>query len=918
MNKVYLITTLLLCVAFSLLGEEKSNGVLSLSAETKSKISKAYQLLNSGNYDDALVIFKRLTSSEDKAKSLGLSSMNYENIIEHIGSCYKGKQQYSEAIRYYLKADSLNKALSLGSWDREHLNTYKNLADCYLYTSQPDTALDWGGKYIEATKRFKGQFSKELFNAYKNVYNIAIRIGKQSIAMDMLDKHIQIGIQNDYFDREEDFENFLALCLLKYNLNQCDEAIELGENIEGVISEYYPASLIHLQFCNVLFKQAYTTQKYDKAENYLNRAMEIVDILEEKGIKDDNIYTAYNNYAFYNMNSDPEKSLTIFLSLKEELENDGKTDSGSYPMVLNNLSLFKGLDNQESAHLLEEAFSRITSFKSVDITDILLIGYNRILCYHQLNDTVNSIRSIKELHKIISEESISALANLSEEKREVYWNQVKNWYYLYMPVFAFSYNKPELWELLYDGILESRGILLSSTISLSRLIRESNDSVLNILHNQAQEINNEELQKKIIRESKKYGNFMDAFRVNHKDVRSVLKKNEIAVEFFKYDTKKFAGFLETQDSDSIYSEPLDARYFAFIIKPDSDSPSIVELCDEAEISNDLYSCYQKIWKHILQDDENIDTVYFSPDGILHLIPIECAIEENNNLLSDRVKLYRLSSTRELLLNQPRELSSAALFGGMKFNLSVDEMIADHNRNKTPDFRARGTLRASEPLPATKVEVESIYKLLKTIPSFSESSKIFTDDTATESAFKSFSGRSTGVIHIATHGFYESQDDTYNDDDTLNNNRNETNELFQSGLLFSGSDNTRLHDSVPEGIEDGVLYAGELVNLDFKNTDLVIMSACRTGLGRVTEDGVFGLQRGFKKAGVNSLIMSLRKVDDNATCYFMTEFYRNLFQNQHTKGNKYLSFENARKSVRAVEKWNKPEYWAYFILLDSLN
>ena len=116
------------------------------------------------------------------------------------------------------------------------------------------------------------------------------------------------------------------------------------------------------------------------------------------------------------------------------------------------------------------------------------------------------------------------------------------------------------------------------------------------------------------------------------------------------------------------------------------------------------------------------------------------------------------------------------------------------------------------------------------------------------------------------------------------------------------------------ITDGCLTASEISQMDLYNTDLAVLSACQTGLGKIEADGVFGLQRGFKMAGVNSLMMSLWEVDDDATQLLMTEFYRN-YVNGMTKMDALL---NAQKVVRVTPGFEDPEYWAAFILLDALN
>lgn len=139
-------------------------------------------------------------------------------------------------------------------------------------------------------------------------------------------------------------------------------------------------------------------------------------------------------------------------------------------------------------------------------------------------------------------------------------------------------------------------------------------------------------------------------------------------------------------------------------------------------------------------------------------------------------------------------------------------------------------------------------------------------------------------------------------------------MERTGLVFSGA--CTLVDSQEETyrLSDGFLSAKEVSELDFRKIDLVSLSACQTGLGLDTNDGIYGLQRGFKKAGVKSIIMTLDKVDDSATCFLMTEFYRNWLD----KGlSKQKSLELAQDAVRQTPGWEKPFFWSAFVLLDGL-
>ncbi len=137
-------------------------------------------------------------------------------------------------------------------------------------------------------------------------------------------------------------------------------------------------------------------------------------------------------------------------------------------------------------------------------------------------------------------------------------------------------------------------------------------------------------------------------------------------------------------------------------------------------------------------------------------------------------------------------------------------------------------------------------------------------------------------------------------------------LNRCGLLFAGA-NTALQghsNELPDGVQDGILTAKEISLLDLRDADLVVLSACETGKGEITGEGVFGLQRAFKQAGAQTIIMSLWPVNDAATQLLMTEFYRNWITNHQSKR---TAFRNAQQTVRM--QYPEPVYWAGFVMLD---
>ena len=208
------------------------------------------------------------------------------------------------------------------------------------------------------------------------------------------------------------------------------------------------------------------------------------------------------------------------------------------------------------------------------------------------------------------------------------------------------------------------------------------------------------------------------------------------------------------------------------------------------------------------------------------------------------------------------------------------------------------------LEGTKKEAENVARIIDNLTEGNVNVDVFMSSDGTEGSFKKLDEKNKRIIHIATHGFYQQDGSEKRYDNTL----------LRSGLLFAGANNTFRGIQIPLNVEDGILTAFEISLLDLRGLDLAVLSACQTGQGTVTSDGVFGLQRGFKKAGANSLLMSLWKVDDEATCILMTEFYKNWMDGK----SKYESLEIAKEKVRSIDGWEDPKYWAAFILLDGLD
>ena len=211
------------------------------------------------------------------------------------------------------------------------------------------------------------------------------------------------------------------------------------------------------------------------------------------------------------------------------------------------------------------------------------------------------------------------------------------------------------------------------------------------------------------------------------------------------------------------------------------------------------------------------------------------------------------------------------------------------------------------LGGTEKEVNQINIMANSRQLFS---LLYSGAKGTEYNFKDLTGKHFDIIHVATHGFYYNAAST-KDMTFFERIFVEDNPLNRCGLIFSGGNKAWKGEVIPDTQEDGILLGSEIARMDLSGTDLVVLSACNTGLGDISEEGVAGLQMAFKRAGVKSLLMTLSKVDDEATAFFMTNFYEHLFSGE----DKHTAYRAAINTMRNSEKYSDPKYWASFILVD---
>lgn len=467
----------------------------------------------------------------------------------------------------------------------------------------------------------------------------------------------------------------------------------------------------------------------------------------------------------------------------------------------------------------------------------------------------------------------------------------------------------ELSQAVFDYCLLYKQAFLTSESVMRKQILESGDSILikrfsdlQNLKETRQTILQSGLDVSVIEESirtletqtqedsKVYGDYTRELNLKWKDIQNILEDDDAVVEFLAYH--------DAQSSDN--------KVGAIVLCKGWDSPKIVSLCrkEELEQSFQIPDMMGKlIWTPILNIMPNKKRIYFVPSGIINTIGVENAMIDGK-FISERFYLLRLSSSRELVHKKDAVGTQAVLYGGVFYcNDDMDNSKSSHRAAQNDIVYLSGT----------KEEVETIKSLIDRMGGIS--TELFLGHDATEKSIREITPFKTKVLHVATHGYYKPENTETTSPITALNYHKENDILSRSGLLLAHAQETLWGEPKDNSNNDGVLTSQEISTLDLRGTDLVVLSACETAKGEVSGDGVFGLQRGFKKAGVNSILMSLWKVDDEATCKLMTEFYNNWIDKKMTK---HDALEAAKKVVREIKGWEDPKYWAAFILLDGLD
>ncbi len=607
---------------------------------------------------------------------------------------------------------------------------------------------------------------------------------------------------------------------------------------------------------------------------------------------------------------------------------------------------------EEAIALLERIEDLQKDFLNIAHPDYLQTLQNLSLVHWASGNDKKTLRYFTFSADRLLEQFRKASSFMSEQEKALFYEESRRFFDRFNAFIIAHYQKqPSLSRVMYDHQLQTKALLFSSAMILRDKVMATKDSTLikhyfkwlagkeqlakiykltsegievspYLLDSLENTLNDWEknIQLKIALNETKYGSLKD--KITSNTLRQRLNPNEAAIEIIR--VQGFTPYQGGRETDTVH-------YAALILTAKTSTPELV-LFSKGELLENQYMkyykntlifrlqdtlSYRRYWQAIAESPvlRGIKKIYLSLDGVYNKININTLYNTNTQkYLIEEIDIHLLTSTRDLFSAQNnskrQEMPDRALLVGYPDYHNAH--ASENNGNNKPIKNIRRS--NIEELPGTKKEIEGISKILDT--NEKEAITLFSSE-ATEENLKQRAS-AYNLLHIATHGFFSAAKANKNEASLGLRDERHENPLLRCGILLSGAANAYSKEILQseltalfsgQKVEDGILTAYETMNLDLSKIDLVVLSACETGLGEVKNgEGVYGFQRALQTAGAKAIIMSLWKVSDETTIALMVSFYENWLK----LGNKRSAFLAAQHQLR--RDFPNPYFWGAFIMI----
>ena len=662
------------------------------------------------------------------------------------------------------------------------------------------------------------------------------------------------------------------------------------------------------------------------------------DLREEPDYLQKGLYESLVSFmASYHMNINHDYNAAIETIKELTISNNQNIRARAY-IDLSNLYLILR-QNEQAYQSIKHAidcmgqrnFTHTTSNKTMCLLEDT--HFEAALLTGRLNEALQSARSFQTYQRALLNENLDLM---TVQERELFIQKLGS-----SGVFLqdlLPHMPDSVAAEAYNSILEDKGLLLRASERNRRAIMENADATLLTQIDSLNQMRNELLraqvsidkqtgawsyQQETAELSQDIANLeRNIYRKVHRhlsesettptwhNVQQCLQEQEAAIEYVFSQNQTGALVVLPKAERPIYvplcmGDSLYARFFNLgELEPKHRAERLYER-DELNLYDSLWSAIEPVLK-------NVKRVYFSPTGFINMINLSAIRCPDGKPLCEHYELYQLTSTAQLVQKKKTVMPKDVTLVGEVYYSPEQEQDDLYYRSisssqKSPEKRA-ALKEAFGFLPFTVHELQAIQSSFE---SKHIKTKILKGDLATETALRSLSGNSPSVLHLATHGFFIEKIQ-----EVMTNKYLAQFPLFRehpmqrAGMALTGA-NATWNEGCSTPNADGIISAAEVATLDFSNTRLAVLSACETGVGGFDQEGVFGMYRGFKQAGVTSIMASLWQVSDESTSLLMKHFYEGWLGGKSM----HQAHLDALRYIR--EHYPSPYHWASFVLIDVL-
>jgi CHAT domain-containing protein len=880
-------------------------------------------------YSLAMMLFERnvLFKKEDIADKLDL-------IIKNKSRLSNENKLFLDAFlsEYFVMTNNFTGALKICN---SHLNEkdinrrlmfYRFKAICEMSLGK-GSAKDTAYKTLEIAYSLFGENDPQLLPYLSSILMVDV-MGTDKKTTEIASKALRILYDNNLEKTNIAIEVWINLGQTAFNKKNYKDAktyyvkaLQILESTNAISNPmYYYSCLLQLSNINLLEKNYQLAFEYsNKAKVYLDKTQGIIQVAYA-----DYYYQLGNIYFFQDQfvlaKSNYEKSFAIY--------GESITNKLKFNYILCNYLISN--DVNTTIHSLENYQKENNGVSGISKI-IYLLKYNS-------GDSIASKNILVNQLKTLISENNQYFHLLSNYEKEILYKGFSD-QFEFLNTHLLSNDANFLKEYV-NFRFYSKTLLFANSFNVNGDIEKDKELYAELKNNTTQinkAIENKSEDLKSIEELKGKNREIEKFLSANtkpltvptlKDLNNKLKEDEAYIEIIRINkqsriaTKKGVDIVK-QFTDSIY-------YGAIVIKKNKE-PKFILIDDSNQLENqyvnnfngkiknkqqDLDS-YHLLLEKIDNELKDIEKIYLVTDGVYNSINVESIYNPSKKqFIVDYLKIQQIQNVRTIT-DDKKEIkigstSKAMLFGNPDYDLAIkDTKTNDYSLERSLDSGLLDEIKTGvkiSRLDGTQKEIETLNSILKDSKC---SVEMYSSASATEDNLKKV--QSPDILHIATHGYFLNKDNTSKTKQSISELINEDyrdDSYLKSGLLLAGAQNT-LNGKQLDNANNGILTAEEAKSLNLRDTELVVLSACETGLGdNLVGQGVIGLQRAFMIAGAKSVIMSLWSVSDEKTQQLMSLFYSNWIENKMSKED---AFYQAKIEMKKL--YPEPYYWAGFVLLE---